>query len=335
MARDVATCTMSHERGTCAAKISPRVHPIWGNDVSGCWFDEPLRQPLVVARPAVGSQQGHVAHAPFPGAVRQLLPFHASSPDRRPDRRPPSTGFNAQQGHSAPSWGVSVSPAGWSRAWGSSSHPWVGMAEGIRNRRAILDKCYRYFMTMIQAHAVEAAAARHGVTAEGFFAVLDEVVASTAPLTQTEADLLAAGGVPPEFLTPDAQAAAQRSIGLAVAAADREATTTSLPTTDVVKRYGYQPSNLTRMANNGDIYAVKRPRGKGLLYPAWQFGPHGVLPGLRTVLPQFPADFHPLDIERFMTTPHDDLGNRSPRDWLLTGGDPKKVGDMVVQAGLA
>lgn len=183
---------------------------------------------------------------------------------------------------------------------------------------------------------VEAAADRHGLAADAFLAVLDDLVASTVSLTEAEKELLVKhGGVDPAALTPEAQAEALRVVELATEGADRDVAKRGLTTAQVVERFGYQRSNVSRMVAHRDLYAVKQPRGKGSVFPRWQFTDEGALRGLRLILPLFPGDYHPLDIEGFMTTPADTLAGRSPRDWLVTGGDPSRVADLVVELGLA
>jgi hypothetical protein len=70
--------------------------------------------------------------------------------------------------------------------------------------------------------------------------------------------------------------------------------------------------------------------------PAFQFTDDGGLPGLEVVLPAFPADVHPLAVQRFLDAPHHDLeidGEPvSPRQWLETGGDPHLVAELAAAA---
>lgn len=182
---------------------------------------------------------------------------------------------------------------------------------------------------------VEAAADRHGVAVDDFLAVFDDLVTSTARLTGTEKDfLIRHGGVDAAHLTPEAQTEALRVIELATEAANRDVVKRGITTAEVVDRFRYQKSSVSRMVAHGDLYAVKQPRGRRSVLPLWQFTDEGALRGLRLILPLFPSDYHPLDVERFMTTPAESLEDRSPRDWLATGGDPSRVADLVAQLGL-
>jgi hypothetical protein len=191
-------------------------------------------------------------------------------------------------------------------------------------------------MTTLPHSEVEAAAGRHGLAVDDFLAAFDDLVNSTASLAKTEKDLLVEyGGVDPSVLTPEAQAEALRIVELATEGADRDVRKRGITTAAVVKRYGYQKSNVSRMLARGDLYAVTQPRGRGVVFPLWQFTEDGALRGLRRILPLIPSDYHPLDVERLMLTPAESLEGRTPHDWLATGGDPGRVEELIVQLGLA
>jgi hypothetical protein len=71
--------------------------------------------------------------------------------------------------------------------------------------------------------------------------------------------------------------------------------------------------------------------------PAWQFAGAGVLPGLETVLSTVPVDQPALVVAAFMTTAQEDLlvdgKPATPREWLLAGGDPRRVADLAAMLG--
>src|SRR5699024_8909719 len=83
----------------------------------------------------------------------------------------------------------------------------------------------------------------------------------------------------------------------------------------------------------GDLYALPSSGGRSARFPAWQFEGSQVVPGLREIVPAFPGHFHPLSIQGFMTTPHDELGARSPAQWLLRGGPVSAVVALVEELG--
>ncbi len=71
--------------------------------------------------------------------------------------------------------------------------------------------------------------------------------------------------------------------------------------------------------------------------PAWQFAGTGVLPGLEAVLATVAQDQPALVVAAFMTTAQEDLlvdgTPTTPRDWLLAGGDPRRVADLAAMLG--
>lgn len=78
----------------------------------------------------------------------------------------------------------------------------------------------------------------------------------------------------------------------------------------------------------------------GWRLPAWQFTTTGVLPGLDTVLRAVPDDQPTLVVAAFMTTPQPDLvvggedsTDATPRQWLLAGGEPRRVAELATTLG--
>lgn len=71
--------------------------------------------------------------------------------------------------------------------------------------------------------------------------------------------------------------------------------------------------------------------------PAWQFAGNGVLPGLETVLTIIAQDQPALVLAAFMTNAQEDLlvdgTPTTPRDWLLAGGDPRRVAELAAVIG--
>lgn len=74
----------------------------------------------------------------------------------------------------------------------------------------------------------------------------------------------------------------------------------------------------------------------GWRLPRFQFDGDGLLRGLDLVLPAFPPDVHPLAVKRLLEHPHPDLDLAgkaiSPRDWLMSGGRPQPVVEIVAGA---
>ncbi|HKN54759.1 MAG TPA: DNA-binding protein, partial [Amycolatopsis sp.] len=63
----------------------------------------------------------------------------------------------------------------------------------------------------------------------------------------------------------------------------------------------------------------------------------GVLPGLEVVLRALPDDQPALVVAAFMSTPQPDLlindQPATPRQWLLSGGDPEHVARLIATLG--
>ena len=98
-------------------------------------------------------------------------------------------------------------------------------------------------------------------------------------------------------------------------------------------RLGVVASRVRQRVTERSLYAVDGPGGR--VFPAFQFGPSGALPGLGRVLAAIDPSVHPITVERFFLAPIGDLesdvagGPLSPRDWLLTS---LPVDDVVLLA---
>jgi hypothetical protein len=78
-------------------------------------------------------------------------------------------------------------------------------------------------------------------------------------------------------------------------------------------------------------------KDQGWRLPSWQFSGSGVLPGLEVILRAVPEDQPALVVAAFMSTPQSDLviDERpvTPRQWLLSGGDPELVARLIATLG--
>jgi len=110
-----------------------------------------------------------------------------------------------------------------------------------------------------------------------------------------------------------------------------EQTRTSISVAQAAKLLHVDTSRVRHRLRDRALYRFKI--GAGLRLPLWQFDNGDPIPGLRAVLATLPADLHPLEVARFMTTPDSDLtvANEpsSPRDWLIHGGDIDAVRELV------
>jgi hypothetical protein len=104
---------------------------------------------------------------------------------------------------------------------------------------------------------------------------------------------------------------------------------------EAARQLGVDTSRIRHRLGVGRLVGWK-DRGSWRL-PAWQFAGAGVLPGLETVLAAVPPDQPALVVAGFMTSSQDDLlvdGVRlSPREWLLAGGEPRRVAGLATQLG--
>lgn len=63
--------------------------------------------------------------------------------------------------------------------------------------------------------------------------------------------------------------------------------------------------------------------------PRWQFVGGAAVPGLDKIVPAIPESLHPTAVEGFMTSVQDELGGVTPIRFLVSGGDPVVVAELV------
>ncbi|XVV01855.1 DNA-binding protein [Actinosynnema sp. CA-248983] len=109
----------------------------------------------------------------------------------------------------------------------------------------------------------------------------------------------------------------------------------ALTVAEAARQLGVDTSRIRHRLGVGRLVGWK-DRGSWRL-PAWQFAGGGVLPGLEAVLAAVPSDLPALVVAGFMTTEQEDLlvegRPTSPRDWLLAGGDPRRVTEQAAHLG--
>lgn len=101
----------------------------------------------------------------------------------------------------------------------------------------------------------------------------------------------------------------------------------TLSAVEVAELTGKSRSQITRDLNTKKLYGLRV--GRHWRIPRWQLTNGAVLPGLAEVVPAIPEHLHPSVIEGFMSTRQDELDARTPIDYLLTGGNPALVAEMV------
>ncbi|AHI00114.1 hypothetical protein BC739_002492 [Kutzneria viridogrisea] len=188
--------------------------------------------------------------------------------------------------------------------------------------------------------ALETVLAKAGlrVTADEFLCLVEDVARRLSPphpdpaayfspeqqvaLTDVGLDL---GGLREDDFEPRARELAARTVLL----------DTALTVADAAAVLDVDTSRIRHRLAAGRLAGWK-DRGSWRL-PAWQFTENGVLPGLETVLAAMPEDQPPLVLAGFMTTPQPDLqvGDQpgTPRNWLLAGGDPRRVATQAAMLG--
>ncbi|MFI7123687.1 DNA-binding protein [Amycolatopsis sp. NPDC049868] len=108
----------------------------------------------------------------------------------------------------------------------------------------------------------------------------------------------------------------------------------ALSVLEAAKALGVDDSRIRHRLKEGRLTGWK---DQGWRLPAWQFAGSGVLPGLEIVLRAVPEDQPALVVAAFMSTPQADLvineHPATPRQWLLSGGDPEHVARLVATLG--
>lgn len=98
---------------------------------------------------------------------------------------------------------------------------------------------------------------------------------------------------------------------------------------EVAERLEVGLSRVRQLVGRRALYAIEGSAGR--LFPRFQFGPAGPLPGLERVLGAIRPDAHPVAVERFFLHSTPDLeselleGPLCPRDWLLSGNPPEPL----------
>jgi excisionase family DNA binding protein len=108
----------------------------------------------------------------------------------------------------------------------------------------------------------------------------------------------------------------------------------ALSVNEAAKALGVDDSRIRHRLKEGRLTGWK---DGGWRLPAWQFAGSGVLPGLEVVLKALPEDQPALVVAAFMSTPQPDLvineHPATPRQWLLSGGDPDHVARLIATLG--
>jgi len=152
-----------------------------------------------------------------------------------------------------------------------------------------------------------------------------------ARLAEDELRFLCVSGVDLAEFSPRDRGAASP---LALTAADHAVlAATALTVPELASRLGVDQSRVRQQLARHTLYGIED--GKAWRIPLFQLDDVGqaLVPDLHRVAPHW-IGVHPVEVARWFTLPHVDLEDAderpiSPRDWLLTGGDPGVVATLA------
>lgn len=155
-----------------------------------------------------------------------------------------------------------------------------------------------------------------------------EPVLSTLTSNQ-QALLVAASGLSDDGRRQLSEALAHPEQTTAVRAARLVAQqlTQATPARSIAHEIGKDPSTITRWWREEKLLGFIDDHGV-LRVPRWQFVDNRLVPGLSQVVAHRGA-VSLASIAAFMTDPNRDLDGLSPRQWLVDGGDPGLVADLL------
>lgn len=172
----------------------------------------------------------------------------------------------------------------------------------------------------------------HGlpIAARDIIEVLADSAEPSAPLTAHDHEFLTThAGLAAADLTPEALSAVELEIGSNRARAAQDVRGRSYDTQQVAAMLKMAPANVRRCVANGTLYSVKTSPGSIHLFPNWQFPHNRMLPGLRDVILALPNNYHPIEVEAFMTERSEALRGMSPVEWLASDGAVAAVSSLA------
>jgi len=154
-----------------------------------------------------------------------------------------------------------------------------------------------------------------------------------ADLSEEEAAFLRDAGVDLSVFSPTEQGAESP---LARTAEEYAAlVATSLSIAELASRLGIHPSRLRHRLAEHTVFGIKD--GATWRLPLFQLDDSGqhLVPGLDQVAPTW-SGVHPIAVRRWFLEASSDLRDpsghpTSPRDWLLSGGDPQTVVELAAE----
>ena len=162
---------------------------------------------------------------------------------------------------------------------------------------------------------------------------LDDSIPSAASLSTEEVEALRSVGARGLDARPDELDRMNRANLLAVTAEYARMVATADTARGVAERLDVSLSRVRQRVAERSLHAIDGPSGR--VFPRFQFGPVGPLPGLERVLTAIRPGAHPIVVERFFVHPTLDLesdvvdGPLCPRDWLLSGNPVEPVVELA------
>lgn len=90
---------------------------------------------------------------------------------------------------------------------------------------------------------------------------------------------------------------------------------------------GVDRSRISRRITGKSLWAFDFQGSRRI--PRWQFLGGEPLPGLDVIVPSIPKGATPTLVEAFMSTPQPDFDDRTPVEYLASGGDPTEVAGFL------
>jgi excisionase family DNA binding protein len=101
----------------------------------------------------------------------------------------------------------------------------------------------------------------------------------------------------------------------------------SFTTTETARLLGVSGSTVTRRRAKRTLYAFRY--GTRWRFAAWQVSTAAAIPGINELAPAIPPSMHPAFVRGLMLAPRRQLVDgdelKSPRDFLIEGGDPARI----------
>ena len=167
-----------------------------------------------------------------------------------------------------------------------------------------------------------------GLTADEVDAELAQVPAQGAtPASAAAADYLAEHGGP-DLDGDDAVGDVHRRRAMVAARTLSETLRSAVTIDEAAKLLGVSRSRVSHRLADQTLWAFA-VQGRRYV-PRWQLSESRSLPGLELLVPAIPDTLHPLAVDAFMATPRADFDDRSPVEWLASGGDPTVIAEWLV-----